>query len=692
MRGNYFWKGILFCFLLFSVKLVFADIVPIDINSGKDEIWVHLENCEFYEDTSDAITPEQVLDLTPIEKPSFRNTNRDASYWIYFEIVGNQKERSLPWRVELFDFYIDEIDFYNCSNLGNHQSNTAGYARLFDNRELGHKNSSFLVPPFQDTLKCLMRFKAIKSVEFKPVIRTYDRMFEYALTEYLLFGVFYGLMILMIFYNLLYFVHLKKPFYLYYIFFGVSVLVYLMSQNGTGFQYLWPNFPQYNILIDRASIGLSALMMLFFTGSFFNISKGSFDVNLLKATVLIRVAIGLLEIWIPELRSEIIDVIIVQIALLIGLRAFRGGRSSAKWFVIAFCALDVSFIINFLEHVSVLPSNIFTVYSLYLGIVIQFVYLSVSIAESHKEALKERNKVQEKLIEELSLNEELKQKVNEELEQKVHERTIELQEQKEIIEEKNKNILDSVRYAENIQRAALPSLERISSILGNEYFVYYQPRDIVSGDFYWIHELNDDEYLIAAVDCTGHGVPGAFMSMIGINLLHRIISNGVTRPAQILNELHAKVQDVLNQRGTNNHDGMDLAICRVDRKTKKVYFAGAKSPMVYFLKGDSFKLKGDRGSIGGTTEFESKNSFTEQEVSFSGTTIRFYLFSDGYVDQFGGDKGKKIMTRNFITQLESVQNMPLAKQGVELKRFFNQWKGVDQTQLDDVMVLGVQES
>lgn len=253
------------------------------------------------------------------------------------------------------------------------------------------------------------------------------------------------------------------------------------------------------------------------------------------------------------------------------------------------------------------------------------------------------------------------------------------------IAEKNKNITDSINYAKRIQQAILPSKEEMDKSF-KEYFVLYTPKDIVSGDFYF-HARRDDKIVIAVADCTGHGVPGAFMSMIGNDMLnHIIIENGVTKPSEILNQLNKGVKKALKQESlaSETKDGMDIAICLIDIKTKRIEFAGAVRSLYYSSNGIQ-KVAGDTTSIGG---------FTHEDYQFNNHQFNLrdedtlYLFTDGYVDQFGGEKGKKFMTKNLRSLLSDICDMPMHEQQSVLNETFISWKR-DNEQVDDILVMGI---
>ncbi|MEQ8624009.1 MAG: PAS domain S-box protein [Vicingaceae bacterium] len=277
--------------------------------------------------------------------------------------------------------------------------------------------------------------------------------------------------------------------------------------------------------------------------------------------------------------------------------------------------------------------------------------------------------------------------LNATLEEKVNERTIDLVKEKELGESQHKEILESIRYAKRIQASILPPMKKIKSSLP-ESFIYYEPKDVVSGDFYWYEEVNKKP-LFAVVDCTGHGVPGAFMSIIGYTQLNEIISEQkISTPGVILKELDKRVKLALNQNNKeakNSKDGMELGIMMVNYDQKKLEYSGAMRPLYMVKDGDLHIVKGNKFSIGGSS-FRKKEFITTRINIEKGDC--FYLFSDGYPDQFGGPRGKKFMTRHVGEMLQGIAHLPMAEQGRVVKKTIKDWMG-NEEQVDDILITGI---
>jgi serine phosphatase RsbU (regulator of sigma subunit) len=245
--------------------------------------------------------------------------------------------------------------------------------------------------------------------------------------------------------------------------------------------------------------------------------------------------------------------------------------------------------------------------------------------------------------------------------------------------------LASLRYAGMIQYALLPDKDFLDSLL-KDYFVLFLPRDIVSGDFYYAF-CNREIMCIAAGDCTGHGVPGALMSILGISFLNEVLQSKINMKAnRILNLMREKVMKALHQTGekSSTKDSIDIGLCLLDCNSRKIQFAGANRPLVRIRDGELTEFKPDLMTIGLAPLRE--NAFTNVTIETKPGDI-YYLYSDGFSDQFGEQTNKKLKHRNFKRLLESVSHMPMADQKDHLEKSFMEWKGRE-PQVDDVLVFG----
>ncbi len=283
----------------------------------------------------------------------------------------------------------------------------------------------------------------------------------------------------------------------------------------------------------------------------------------------------------------------------------------------------------------------------------------------------------------------------------------ELEDAMEQIQYQNKNIMQSINYAQRIQEAMMPKQEMFQSHVPDS-FIFFKPRDIVSGDFYWFMDTESErngaknlansiensnktdiddknkKFIVSAVDCTGHGVPGAFMSMLGFNLLNDIVGKGTFEPNKILSQLHDGIRTSLNQDATQNRDGMDMALCVIDPEKKTLEYAGAQNPLIYIQDEKVYRVRGNKFPVGG---FQVEHhDYTKHTIKLDKPTT-CYVFTDGYHDQFGGPQGRKFMTKSFRELLFEIHNMPMEEQKNILDLVINEWMGENE-QTDDILIIG----
>jgi len=275
------------------------------------------------------------------------------------------------------------------------------------------------------------------------------------------------------------------------------------------------------------------------------------------------------------------------------------------------------------------------------------------------------------------------------LQKKLDERTREVVMQKDEIEIKNKDITDSINYAQRIQASILPPISKLQETFSGS-FVFYQPRDIVSGDFYWYDQMDDNRFVVVCADSTGHGVPGAFMSMIGTTLIKDITARKeVNSPASLLEMLDQEIMEALNQNieAERSNDGMDIIVSEINMKTKLLRVSSAMRPMIIYRSGEQTYVRGSRSSVGGQYEKEDKLFETFDYQLMKGDKI--YMFSDGYPDQFGGPLGKKFKMVRVKNMLRDIHEKTMEEQYNYIKNNFEIWKE-DNDQVDDVLFMGIE--
>ncbi|WP_375563376.1 7TM diverse intracellular signaling domain-containing protein [Bernardetia sp. OM2101] len=360
----------------------------------------------------------------------------------------------------------------------------------------------------------------------------------------------------------------------------------------------------------------------------------------------------------------------------------------AKWFLLANSFLVPIVLVTVL--VSIFSSSIYVGYILSFGVVIQLLLFSFALGSRFnlikKQIAQKENEKLELEKNQITELQKLTAKKNLELEEKVTHRTSELQETLGELKFQHKKVTDSIYYANNIQEAILPKFSKIKTIF-SDFFVFFRPRDVVSGDFYWYMPLENEKYLIGAFDCTGHGVPGAFMSMISYQILNEIVlAEKKVMPNEILDALRKNLYFSLKQNENSNKDGLDACLIMVDKKEEKVYFSGAKNPLYYIKNNILETVKGTNLYIGG--KYNETDKFKLHTISFHQKDTQFYLSSDGIQDQFGGNKDKKLMRRTFRNYLLEKQNLSSEQQFEFWNTFMTEWQGNNQ-QTDDMLLIGI---
>jgi len=568
----------------------------------------------------------------------------------------------------------------------------------------------------------------------------------------LVFGFIVGILWIMLFYNLLIYVYNRDLVYIYYSLYVLGMIFNLISTRGLFIEYITPEFPKADPFVFIIATGLATASYFQFLRLFLNtkIDMPKWDKTLLAivwaniiATIYLTFDL-LINFNVPLSInvSNLLNFAVLLIGLAFIIYLLKHKSSLALFFMIGTGFLVVGTVSSLVFIMGKIDFSINPTHLMNAGVVGQILFFSLGLGFKISLIEKAKVKMQEDLIEQLKKNEELKDQVNRELEGKIKERTKEIQlkndqlneyaqnlvdknnlliesneeinqqkeeiqaivemlretnekvvEQNREIEKVNQNITDSINSAKRIQSAMLPS-EKAFEANFVEHFIIYLPRDIVSGDFYWLRKIGKFVVIIAA-DSTGHGVPGAFVSMMGMAFLNEIVGNSETTQAnQVLDQLRDHVKNALNQAGSEHKlsDGMDIALCVIDVENKILQFSGANNPLFIVRKcsqpaentHELIHLKPDRQPIGA---FIKEQPFTNHNFDLQQNDT-LYLFSDGIVDQFGGEYNDKFKSQRFKKLLLEIQNEPLTKQKELILEAYENWKG-RLKQVDDIVVLGI---
>lgn len=676
-------------FLGLSVRA--QDVVQLHDDRGLEHFAQH---ATFFLDSTASLSIDEVAaaGFRHHFKPTGRtqtNLNISSSVvWIHFRVVSNEIG---PWCVQAEHPLTDNMQLFHKDENGWSVSK-AGYDFPAKERELC---SNVMVFPLKlqpgDTTDYYLRIQSVTPIYIVLRAGTTKDFWAQQLTDSLFTGLFFGIMLIMMLYNLFLFITNRDRVYIFYVLYVFFCTIFISLTNG--YAAYFPEFVRqiyvFNHLVFPSIFGYFGL---FFTMRFLHTKKYAPRLNkfiyVFMVLVSVIVMIGFVNEWLGLMMIQLAGVLLTVLSLVIGFTVLKAGYAPARYYLFGFgiymlglCAYIV------LALASVDMGNLPPHYILMTSSALEAIILSFAIGDKLNIAVRDKQEAQEEKMKAISLNEQLVREQNVVLERKVEERTHEITLQKDIIEEKNKDILSSIHYAKRIQRALLASDTLLTNHLP-EYFILYKPKDIVSGDFYWADVAPGGKFLMLTGDCTGHGVPGAFMSLLNISIMHELtFGRNLSRPDQLLNTQRDAIVMALNPEGTDeiSKDGMDCVLCSYDFENKKLQFACANNPLLIVRDKQIIEFKPDKQPIG--LHEGPKADFTLHEVQLQAGDV-IYTFTDGYADQFGGPKGKKFKLSHLKEKLLAISDKSLSEQKDILERTFESWKG-DLEQIDDVLIIGV---
>lgn len=673
-------------------------------------------NLIYFEEDGNVLLPEQALfQLEHTGGQVFKDRigvlDFNASrWWFGFSFINATQHRVLL--LETARPVTNKVHLYVFRNHEVIQHEVNGDDYSFSRKSFPHRKCIFPVEAATgDTLKILLMAESDGEVITLPVkFYSMQAFAEYDYKNQWFLGFYYGFLFVVGIIYFIFYIMLRDRSFLYYVGYVFAQFLLQFSLDGYAFQYLFPRNPW----LASHSVIFSAALAVFFAGiypqTYLQLRKRSKALNRVYRIFLILIVItsviaALPGVWLQISYPLINGLSFVGLLLVLASIYWLKHRKFKVnlYFALAFTVLIAGAIIFILGNFNVLGDPEQSLLIFKVASLIEIVLLSVTMASKYRELQKEKEQAQQQVLEQLQQKNKLMDEINVRLEQQVKERTVEIERQKEELHRKNDEIMDSIRYAGRIQKAILPPDEVVKSVIP-ESFVLFMPRDIVSGDFYFVAPVTTTDTqrrrldLFAAVDCTGHGVPGAFMSIVGNNYL----TEGLTHPdvnstGEALDFLNAGVLKTLRQQSDSQErvrDGMDIAFCAIDRQAMMLYYSGAKNPVYLIRRGELQEWKGDKMPIG---EFFSQQQqhFTTHSIPLE-TGDMIYVFTDGYADQFGGpdtpetlqNGGKKFTYKRFKNLLVEISTLPPDEQKQRLHHQFLKWKGRLE-QVDDVCVIGV---
>lgn len=509
-------------------------------------------------------------------------------------------------------------------------------------------------------------------------------------------GIFYGIFIFVIVIYLAFYSLLRDKLYLLYVLYVFFSGLLQFSLDGFIHRYVFTSggyFTQHTIIFVA---GFTVFFAYSYASRYLQLQgKPKLIANVLAALVLITTFASLIPGKVYELCYPLINgfsLLSLFFLLIVGFQIRKKDKSISLLFFVGLFALMIGALIFILGNFSVINVPILTQNSLKTGALIEIICLSILMAGKYKSLQDEKEKAQQQLLIELGEKNRLAAETNMRLEQEVKLRTKEIESQRIELKEKNEDFLASIKYAQRIQNALLPSKQKLLRLFP-ESFVIFKPKDIVSGDFYWFEEVttSSGERLIvyATADCTGHGVPGAFVSLLCNNLLKLGKTNeSVNTTGEALEFIDREINEMFALHEVNEHiqDGMDVAMCAFNQATNTLYFSGAKNGIYIVRNGELIQFKGDRKSIGFSLNKEL-TAYTTHKIKLEPGDM-IYSFTDGIVDQFGGSAHKKFMTKRLKLLLQKVAHLSPSEQQMQIEEEIETWrKNTEQT--DDMLLIGI---
>ncbi len=609
-----------------------------------------------------------------------------GTIWLKIE-TKNLSEEAL---IELRNSNLDVIDFYAKKQEKYFLLEQTGDHFKYNHRKV--KSRFFQFQPGEST-EIIFRIENYGDQLFIPIkVHDGEVLNNQNYQEQIVFGIYYGLCLFAFLLNVFLFLKIRERSNLFYSLYLVGIVLLQLALDGHGFQYLWSE----NVFLAKHAPSLMASLSIFFlilfSQSFLNLKtmmpKSNKVFSAIGGLVFINIILSLLPptYWISVLLINVLTLVLNIIIIPVAFSAVKRKFKPAKFFLLAFILLIISVFVFVLRNFGVLESNFFTDYCLQMGSTAEVVLLTFAIVDKF-------NSYKEDAVTRLEKINQIQSEQNVILEAKVLQRTEQITEQKDLLQQKNSEIIDSINYAKRIQTALIPSIEEVKNCL-SQSFVFWEPKDIVSGDFYWVSDVTTttggEESRLTTFcvgDCTGHGVPGAILSVLGLKILNMTVKNKlINSTSEALEYLDQEFIKTFHIEGGVQviQDGMDIGFCALDRANKKLHFSGARNGVYIIRNKELIELKGDKRSIGSK---EITERFTQQCFDLEENDM-IVLYSDGYADQFGGEREKKFKYQPMKNLLIQNSELDMESQLSALKKAFHDWKGIVE-QTDDVCIVGV---
>ena len=658
-----------------------------------------------YEDVTNSLTIDDVLhdktlkfELCPTEIASLDFTY--TTYWVKFKVKNTFKENK-KLIIETARPITNLVNLYEINDSSVVSKKSSGDGVEFAKKSIQHRKCLYILDIKSNEEKefIISAFSDGEVLNIPLIFWDESEFLAQDQRTSLMLGIFYGILVIVVILFFQFYFALKDISFLYYTLYVFFLAILQFSLDGYSYQYFFPNNGFLANIIIQIGAGFSLFFLISYVQSFAKFhehKKLNLAANIFRILTLVFIGLSFTGFFHAASYKVINGLSLVSLLFILGsVLALRiKGKYINPLFIAAYIILVIGATLFILSNFNILGNPSYASNYLKIASTLEIILLSISMADKYRNLQKDKEKATKDLLKSLAEQNELKDNLNKQLEIKVKKRTQEVQIQKEKLEEVNNDLLGSITYAQGLQQAILPPKEKIDAIL-NDSFVLFKPRDIVSGDFYFIDEIHTTNNnptklaLFSVADCTGHGVPGAFMSLLGNNHLANSLKDlNVNSPSEALDYLNKGIVATFKRKKIESarQDGMDIAFCALNKESLSLSFAGAKNPVYIIRNKELLEFKGNKHPVGMYMDGDLI-PFTNQTIQLEKNDM-IYLFSDGYPDQFGGPKGKKMGYKRFKELLKEISIHSTKDQLKILEKEFTKWQK-NEEQIDDVCVMGI---
>ena len=661
--------------------MLFLFVVCFAYSSEYSENKAYTSRVTFFEDSNVSYS---IYSISQVDFINFDSVPKNfgfskSAFWLQYSI-SNSTEHEVFQLFKINYPLLNDVRFYECVDSVLVDSIVTGEHFLFSTREVEDRNYVFKihVNPNQTKTFYVRLYNKGETIRIPIEIEDVYKKTDFGTTQTFYFAIFFGYILFAFVFNGILFFEFKQKHYALLAAYILCMGVFLFIIDGFAFQFFWPRIPYLaNCSMVPFSMGASAFV-LYFSNVFLKYPK-KFQIGV-KILYVSAIIIGLWNLFPFPINTYSVFsanayvLVLISGILYVSFQRFLSIRSHSNLvFMLSFLCFFAGVIVYILRNFGVFEISFIYDNSIKIGFAAQITLLTVSTIMQFREVSKKTNKFLEEMVNKRT--------------QVIAAQNAKLKDQNKQVALQFKEIQQSMHYAQRLQHAILPSKYKFLSLF-KDYLIIYVPRDIVSGDFYWISEKKSKTYIVTA-DCTGHGIPGGFLSMLGISFLNQIVSkNSTISPHEILNKLRVLFSETMNNdEESQTRDSMDITVCLFDHATKKMKYAGCFNSLYLVRNNTLQELSVDRISL--RKDADAEDFMFNNHVVVLEPKDRVFMFTDGFIDQFGGSDDKRYTKKRFKDLICTTASESMAVQKQMIEDVFYEWKGA-KDQVDDILILGIE--